>query len=60
MESTSDLPLNFNIFLLILFVLAGCGVKGDPTFPKDATLPSILEDYPDIKTETPLNETKKK
>jgi hypothetical protein len=46
--------------LLALCFLTSCGVKGDPTFPKNKTLPSLLENYPDIKTEAPLNETKKK
>jgi hypothetical protein len=37
----------------------GCGVKGDPKAPQTANLPSVLDDYPDIQTEQPLNDFKK-
>jgi len=40
--------------------MTSCGVKGDPTFPKDETLPSLMKHYPDIKLEKPLDETKLK
>lgn len=45
---------------MILFSLISCGVKGDPAPPKDTQLPSVLENYPDIEIDKPLNESKKK
>ena len=37
-----DLPLSFNyIFLLILLLNFGCGVKSSPTPPQGTMLPSI-------------------
>ncbi len=41
-----------------LIVLTACGVKGDPVAPKNEPTPSILENYPDIKVNAPLDETK--
>jgi len=51
--------LNFKIFLL-LFILSGCGVKSDPVSPTAKPMPSFLENYPDIETEQPLQEFKKR
>jgi hypothetical protein len=47
--------LNFKIVLLLI-LLSGCGVKGDPTAPKSPSLPSLMGNYPDIETEKPLDE----
>jgi len=45
-----DLPLNSNLFfILTLFLLASCGVKGDPSPPRGSGMPSFLDNYPDIK-----------
>ncbi|WPU65336.1 hypothetical protein [Peredibacter starrii] len=41
-----------------MLVLTGCGVKGDPTSPKDERLPSLMDNYPDINLQQPINETK--
>jgi hypothetical protein len=49
--------LNFK-YLLILILIAGCGVKGDPTSPKTPAVPSLLEQYPDISPDKPLNDIK--
>jgi hypothetical protein len=43
-----------------VLALAGCGVKGDPTPPGGAPLPSLLENYPDVETQKPLNEFEKR
>lgn len=51
--------MNFKILFLLLIVSA-CGVKGNPTPPKGATTPSVLDNYPDIQVDTSLKETKKK
>lgn len=50
-----DLPLNFKLILILLFI-TGCGVKGDPISPKSPALPSLMGNYPDIETEKPLDE----
>jgi len=49
--------LNFNISLLfILFLLAACGLKGDPVNPKSSVLPSLFDkNYPDIELNDPLS-----
>jgi hypothetical protein len=51
--------LNFNIIILLLVLAIGCGVKGDPVSPKTPKLPSLMENYPDIETEKPIDELKK-
>lgn len=53
------LPLNFKI-LLLLILISGCGVKGDPVSPKSPSLPSLMDNYPDIETEKPLDEFSKR
>ena len=58
---------NLAILLLIIFLfnflffilLLGCGVKGNPSSPASPELPSLIEDYPDIKIKTPLGDQKK-
>lgn len=56
-----DSPLNSKLTLfLLMMIVVGCGVKGDPKVPDNTPLPSLLENYPDIKVEKPLNETKKR
>jgi hypothetical protein len=52
-----DLALNFN-YIFLFFLLFGCGVKGDPIAPQNQTLPSVLENYPDISPDKPLNDAK--
>jgi hypothetical protein len=49
--------LNFK-FIILVFLLSACGIKGDPTSPKDQNLPSVLDNYPGIKTQQPLDDTK--
>jgi len=55
-----DLPLNSKIVFLFLFLASACGVKGDPVSPKNATLPSVIENYPDINLAQPLQDNKQK
>lgn len=45
--------------LLALMILLGCGVKGDPVPPENSTLPSLLNNYPDIKVEESLKDQEK-
>lgn len=45
---------------MLLILVAGCGVKGDPVSPKSPKLPSLMENYPDIETESPVDEFKKR
>lgn len=47
--------LNFK-FLLILFFVVSCGVKGDPVSPKGQTTPSVLDNYPDIEVDESLRD----
>jgi hypothetical protein len=49
--------LNFNLYIFLI-LLSSCGVKGDPSAPKGSSLPSVLENYPDIKTQQPLDDSK--
>lgn len=61
MYLTWDLLLNSKLFLILfLFGLLSCGVKNDPVIPKNTPLPSVLNNYPDIEVEKPLNESKKR
>lgn|GEM_PF-2248442 len=53
---TWDFPLNFKI-LIVLFIAASCGVKGNPVAPKSQKLPSVLENYPDIEVDQPLKDS---
>ncbi len=46
------------LFLTLIILCSACGVKGDPKAPESARLPSILEDYSDVKTDKKLEETK--
>jgi hypothetical protein len=39
--------------------MIGCGVKGDPAPPKDPGMPSLMENYPDIKTNEDVDDVKK-
>jgi hypothetical protein len=50
--------LNFKIFILFS-LLWGCGVKGDPASPKTEKLPSLMDNYQDIKIDNTFDETKK-
>jgi len=52
--------LNSKIVFLYLFLASACGVKGDPVSPKNATLPSVIENYPDINLAQPLQDNKQK
>lgn len=57
---TQDLRLNFKLSLLIfLLLISACGVKGDPSTPQGAVVPSLIENYPDIHIETPLGDNRK-
>jgi predicted small lipoprotein YifL len=52
-----DLLLNSKLLILILaWMLAACGVKGNPVAPRGADIPSVMEKYPDIQLESPLQE----
>ncbi len=51
--------MNFKLILVCL-MLSGCGVKGDPTGPQGAKIPSVLDNYEEISLEQPLNDAKKK
>jgi hypothetical protein len=44
--------------LIILLFLSSCGVKGFPVAPESQKLPSVLDNYPDVKLEKPLDESK--
>ncbi len=46
--------------MLLLLLVSSCGVKGDPSTPRDPAFPSLLENYPDIETDKKLDETKKR
>jgi len=48
--------LNFKI-LIVMFIAASCGVKGNPVAPKSQKLPSVLENYPDIEVDQPLKDS---
>jgi hypothetical protein len=37
--------LNFKLYLLVVILLVGCGVKSFPSAPKGTELPSILAPY---------------
>jgi len=50
--------LNFNILLLLILVSA-CGVKGDPTSPKTPATASLMQNYPDIDTDKPVDDVKR-
>ena len=49
--------MNFSL-VMALFLLISCGVKGDPTAPKNQNLPTVLENYEDINLDRPLDENK--
>jgi len=51
--------LNFKI-LILLFLVTSCGVKGDPVAPRSKPMPSFLDNYPDIETEKPVEEFRKR
>jgi len=51
--------LNFKI-LSLLILLCGCGVKGDPSIPREASVPSVLHNYEDIEINAPLEEAKQR
>jgi len=50
--------LNFR-FLMLLFLISACGVKGDPASPKSEKLPSLMNNYPDINLDNSFDEHKK-
>jgi len=45
--------LNFKFVILLLFVLAGCGVKGPPLKYPDTVMQSYIDDYTGEKGELP-------
>jgi len=45
--------------LFFLLGIFGCGVKGDPVPPESSSLPSLLNNYPDIKVEEALKDQEK-
>ncbi|HXH75298.1 MAG TPA: hypothetical protein VNJ08_10055 [Bacteriovoracaceae bacterium] len=51
--------MNSKITLLLLLLISACGVKGDPSSPKNVVVPSLIENYPDVKTNQPLMDNKK-
>jgi hypothetical protein len=50
--------LNFK-FICLLILITGCGVKGDPVAPRTPVTPSLLQNYPDIETDKPIDDVKK-
>ena len=52
------MPLNFNLFFLLIFLTA-CGVKGNPSPPNIPITASLMQNYPDIETDTPVDDVKK-
>ena len=52
--------MNSKLVFLIMLLVTGCGVKGDPTAPNTSPLPSLLENYPEVKTDKSIDEFAKR
>jgi hypothetical protein len=48
--------LNFNLLFFFIFLCA-CGVKGNPGSPDNQDVPSVLDNYPGIEVDQPLNDS---
>jgi hypothetical protein len=44
---------------ILISLLWGCGVKGDPASPKTEKFPSLIDNYPDLNLDNSFDETKK-
>jgi hypothetical protein len=44
---------------ILIYLLLGCGVKGDPASPKTEKLPSLMDNYQDIQLDNSFDEAKK-
>lgn len=40
-------------------LVSACGVKGDPTSPKSPATASLMQNYPDIETDKPVDDVKR-